>query len=104
MYRLLYCYHNMELLNSLLFMPNEMSPYILLGFFIAGLMHTFVPQKTFARHLAGTGWRSVINSVAVGIPLPLCSCGVLPAAISMRRNGASRAAFTSFFNDVTFSF
>ena len=98
MYRLLYCYQNMELLNSLLFMPNEMSPYI------AGLMHTFVPQKTFARHLAGTGWRSVIKSAAVGIPLPLCSCGVLPAAISMRRNGASRAAFTSFFNDVTFSF
>jgi len=77
---------------------------LLLGFFIAGLMHAFVPQKTFARHLAGTGWRSVIKSAAVGIPLPLCSCGVLPAAISMRHNGASRAAFTSFFNDVTFSF
>lgn len=44
-----------QLLNSLLFMLNEMSPYILLGFFIAGLMHAFVPQKTFARHLAGTG-------------------------------------------------
>ena len=41
-------------------MLNEMSPYILLGFFIAGLMHTFVPQKTFARHLVGTGWRSVV--------------------------------------------
>lgn len=86
----------MELLNSLLFMLNEMSPYILLGFFIAGLMHAFVPQKTFARHLAGTGWRSVVKSAAIGIPLPLCSCGVLPAAISMRRNGASRAASTSF--------
>lgn len=86
----------MELLNSLLFMLNEMSPYILLGFFIAGLMHAFVPQKMFARHLAGTGWRSVVKSAAIGIPLPLCSCGVLPAAISMRRNGASRAASTSF--------
>ena len=86
----------MDLLNSLLFMLNKMSPYILLGFFIAGLMHAFVPQKTFARHLAGTGWRSVVKSAAIGIPLPLCSCGVLPAAISMRRNGASRAASTSF--------
>lgn len=86
----------MGLLNSLLFMLNEMSPYILLGFFIAGLVHAFVPQKTFARHLAGTGWRSVVKSAAIGIPLPLCSCGVLPAAISMRRNGASRAASTSF--------
>lgn len=86
----------MELLRSLLFMLNEMSPYILLGFFIAGLMHAFVPQRTFARHLAGTGWRSVVKAAAIGIPLPLCSCGVLPTAIAMRRNGASRASSTSF--------
>lgn len=86
----------MELLNSLLFMLNEMSPYILLGFFIAGIMHAFIPQKTFARHLSGTGWKSVIKAALIGIPLPLCSCGVLPTAIAMRRNGASRAASTSF--------
>lgn len=86
----------MELVNSLLFMLNEMSPYILLGFLIAGLMHAFIPQNTFARHLSGTGWRSVIKSVLIGIPLPLCSCGVLPTAIAMRRNGASNASSTSF--------
>lgn len=86
----------MELLNSLLFMLNEMSPYILLGFLIAGLMHSFIPQNTFARHLSGTGWKSVVKSALIGIPLPLCSCGVLPTAIAMRRNGASRAASTSF--------
>lgn len=86
----------MELLNSLLFMLNEMSPFILLGFFIAGLIHAFVPQKTFARHLAGTDWRVVVKSAAIGVPLPLCSCGVLPAAIAMHRNGASRASSTSF--------
>lgn len=77
-------------------MLNEMSPYILLGFLIAGVMHAFVPQQTFARHLSGTGWRSVVKSAAIGVPLPLCSCGVLPAAIAMRRNGASRASATSF--------
>lgn len=86
----------MELLHSLLFMLNEMSPYILLGFFIAGVMHAFIPQRTFARHLSGTGWKAVVKSAAIGIPLPLCSCGVLPTAIAMRRNGASRAASTSF--------
>lgn len=86
----------MELLNSLLFMLNEMSPYILLGFLIAGLMHAFMPQQTFARHLGGTGWRPVVKSAMVGVPLPLCSCGVLPTAVAMRRNGASRAASTSF--------
>lgn len=86
----------MELLHSLLFMLNEMSPYILLGFFIAGLMHAFIPQRTLAHHLAGTGWRPVVKAAMIGIPLPLCSCGVLPTAIAMRRNGASRAASTSF--------
>lgn len=86
----------MELIHSLLFMLNEMSPYILLGFLIAGIMHAFIPQSTFSRHLAGRGWRSVTKAALVGIPLPLCSCGVLPTAIAMRRNGASRAASTSF--------
>lgn len=86
----------MELIHSLLFMLNEMSPYILLGFLIAGVMHAFIPQQTFSRHLAGTGWKAVIKSALIGIPLPLCSCGVLPTAIAMRRNGASRAASTSF--------
>lgn len=86
----------MELINSLLFMLNEMSPYIMLGFLIAGIMHAFIPQKTFARHLSGTGLKAVVKSALIGIPLPLCSCGVLPTAIAMRRNGASRAASTSF--------
>ncbi len=86
----------MELLNSLLYMLNEMSPYILLGFFIAGLMHAFISQRTFTRYLSGTGWRASLKSALIGVPLPLCSCGVLPTAIGMRRNGASRAASTSF--------
>lgn len=77
-------------------MLNEMSPYILLGFLIAGVMHAFIPQRTFARHLSGTGFKAVVKSALIGIPLPLCSCGVLPTAIAMRRNGASRAASTAF--------
>lgn len=86
----------MDLLNSLFMMLNEMSPYILLGFLIAGLMHAFVPRRSMARHLSGTGWRAVVKAAMIGVPLPLCSCGVLPTAIAMRRAGASRAASTSF--------
>ena len=86
----------MELINSLIFMLNEMSPYILLGFLIAGLMHAFVTQRAFSRHLSGRGWKPVVKAALIGVPLPLCSCGVLPTAIAMRRNGASRAASTSF--------
>lgn len=86
----------MELINALIFMLNEMSPYILLGFFVAGLMQAFVPQSTMSRHLSGTGLSAVVKAAALGVPLPLCSCGVLPTAIAMRRAGASKAASTSF--------
>lgn len=86
----------MKVLESLLFMLNQMSPYILLGFLIAGLIYAFVPQKMMSRHLAGTGFGSVFKAALFGVPLPLCSCGVLPTAIGLRRSGASRAASTSF--------
>ena len=86
----------MQIINSLIFMLAEMAPYILLGFLIAGLLHAFVTPAAFARHLSGRGIKSVVKAAAVGVPLPLCSCGVLPAAIAMRRGGASKAASTSF--------
>lgn len=86
----------MELLNSLLYMLGEMAPYILLGFLIAGVMHAFIPRRQMARHLSGSGWKSVAKAAAIGVPLPLCSCGVLPTAIAMRRSGASKAATSSF--------
>lgn len=86
----------MHFLYSLLAILNEMSPYILLGFFIAGLLHVFVKPSMMARHLSGNGFKPVLKSALLGIPLPLCSCGVLPTAVSLRRAGASNAAATSF--------
>lgn len=85
-----------EILHTLLFMLNAMSPYILLGFLLAGLLHAFVPVRLMSRHLSGSGWRAVVKAAALGVPLPLCSCGVLPTAVALRRGGASRAATTSF--------
>ncbi len=82
--------------NTLLALLNEMSPYLLLGFFIAGLLHSFVPEQIYSRHLSESNWKSVFKAALFGIPLPLCSCGVLPTAVSLRNNGASRAASTSF--------
>ena len=86
----------MDYVNAFVSMLNGMSPYLLLGFFIAGLLHAFVPSAIYSRYLAGTGLRSVVTAAAFGIPLPLCSCGVLPTAVALRRSGASRAASTSF--------
>ena len=73
-----------------------MSPYLLLGFGIAGLMHTFVPNRLYSHYLSGHDFRSVFYAAALGVPLPLCSCGVLPTAMSLRREGASKGATTSF--------
>ena len=81
-----------EILNLI----NEMSPYLLLGFGIAGVMHTFVPTRLYHRYLSGYSFRSVFYAAALGVPLPLCSCGVLPTAMSLRHEGASKAATTSF--------
>lgn len=82
--------------HSLLTIINEMSPYILLGFIIAGFLHVFVKPQMMSRHLAGGGFKPVLKAALLGIPLPLCSCGVLPTAVSLRRQGASRGAVTSF--------
>ena len=91
--------HNMELhhlIHSFIAIINEMSPYILLGFLIAGILHVFVKESVLLRHLSGNGLKTVVKAAAIGIPLPLCSCGVLPTAVSLRRGGASKAATTSF--------
>ena len=88
--------HFQHILHSFLNILNEMSPYVLLGFFIAGILHVFINEATLTRHLSGNGWKSVVKAAAIGIPLPLCSCGVLPTAVSLRRQGASKAATTSF--------
>lgn len=73
-----------------------MAPYLMLGFFIAGLLYAFVPRQYYGRLVSRPGFRSVVNATLLGIPLPLCSCGVLPTTVSLRRNGASRGACTSF--------
>lgn len=85
-----------EFFTSLADILLQMAPYILLGFLIAGLLHVFISRSTMSRHLAGPGIGPVIKAALFGIPLPLCSCGVLPTAVSLRRNGASRGATTSF--------
>lgn len=73
-----------------------MSPYLLLGFFLAGVLHAFVPGGYYTRYLSRPTMGSVVNAALFGIPLPLCSCGVIPTAMSLRKDGASRGAVASF--------
>lgn len=83
-------------LDALVAMLAEMAPYLLLGFLVAGLLSTFVPRSLYARHLAPRSMGSVVKAALLGIPLPLCSCGVIPTSVSLRREGASHGACTSF--------
>jgi hypothetical protein len=74
----------------------EAAPWVLLGFAAAGAIHAWVPAESLARHLGGRGPGSVLKAALVGIPLPLCSCGVLPVAASLRKGGAGRGATAAF--------
>lgn len=75
---------------------NEMSPYLLLGFLFAGILHVFVPGVVYSRYLSGHNFRSVFYAALFGVPLPLCSCGVIPTAMGLRKEGASKGATVSF--------
>ncbi len=78
----------------------ESAPYVLFGFFAAGLLKALVPEEVVAKHLGNSSSGSVFKASLFGIPLPLCSCGVIPAAIGLRKQGASKGASASFMVSV----
>ena len=82
--------------TSLLNVVCEMAPYLLLGFLIAGVLHVFVPQKFYANYLSCNNKLSVLWAALLGVPLPLCSCGVIPTAIGLKNEKASKGAIASF--------
>jgi len=75
---------------------GEMAPYLLFGFFAAGILSIFISAETVEKHLGGRGLGPVIKAAFWGVPLPLCSCSVIPVATSLRRHGAGRGATAAF--------
>jgi len=74
----------------------EISPYLLIGVIAAGLLHLFLGKQFISRHLGKGGITSVIKATILGIPLPVCSCGVIPLASSLRKDGAHKSSVLSF--------
>ena len=74
----------------------EMAPYLWLGFAITFFLKWLVPPFWIRRHLGGEGWRPVLLATVAGLPLPLCSCGVLPVAAAIRREGGGRSGVAAF--------
>lgn len=74
----------------------ESSVYILFGLLISGLLRVFLSPSSVSRHFSRGRFRSVIKAALLGIPMPLCSCGVLPAAVALKKQGANKGATTAF--------
>jgi len=86
----------MDFLRELWGIMLEMSPYLLLGFLFAGLLKVYFPQRWIDKYMGKNDFTSVFNAALLGVPIPLCSCGVIPTGISLHRNGASKGASVAF--------
>ena len=86
----------MLLLSNFVALFLESAPWLILGLILAGMLKVFVSMSWMQQQLGGHGFKSTIKAALLGAPLPLCSCGVIPAAVGLRRSGASKAATTSF--------
>ena len=75
---------------------TEMSPYLLFGFFMAGILSIAVSKRLVQQHLGSKGFWSILKAAALGVPLPLCSCSVIPVSMSLRDHGASRGSTIAF--------
>ncbi len=74
----------------------ELSPSLLLGLLLAGLLHVYLPKGLVRRGMSRPDLRSAWRASLIGVPMPLCSCGVVPAALALKNEGASKGATTSF--------
>ena len=73
----------MEFFNNLLALCLEAAPWLVLGLIIGGLIKALIPTSFLQKHLSGNGFTSVVKAAVFGAPLPLCSCGVIPAALGL---------------------
>lgn len=83
-------------LEAVWWLTVEMAPWLLMGFAIAGLCGQLISQDFVERHLSRRSLGTILKAVVIGIPLPVCSCGVIPVAATLRKKGASKGAVAAF--------
>ena len=86
----------LSFLEAVYNLSNAMAIYILVGLLFAGLLHELIPDTLVKEHLGSDNVNSVVKATIFGIPLPVCSCGVIPIATSIKKSGASNGATLSF--------
>ena len=84
------------LLNACWSVLGQMAPYLILGFLLSGVLSVMISPRWVEKHLGGSRYGSIIKATLLGVPLPLCSCGVIPVAASLRKHGANKGATTAF--------
>lgn len=82
--------------NELVDLTLEMAPYLMLGFLFAGMLYAWFPAAKMTKYLGKNNAASALNAAILGVPLPLCSCGVIPTGVSFYKNGASKGSAVSF--------
>ncbi|MBI4845503.1 MAG: permease [Candidatus Omnitrophica bacterium] len=83
-------------LKEIIYLWLEISPYLLLGMAISGLLHVFLGKELISRQLGRGGIGSVVKATLLGIPLPVCSCGVIPIVRSLQKEGAHKSSVLAF--------
>ena len=86
----------LNILNEIWSVTLEMAPYLLFGFLMAGILSAIISRDFVKQHLGKGRFMGSIKAAIVGVPMPICSCGVIPLAASLRKQGASRGATASF--------
>ena len=89
--------HGIQFFHQLWHISTEAAPYLLFGFAMAALLHRYVSTEMLIRLLGRGRFRPAVTAAVVGIPLPLCSCSVVPTALAIQKKGASRGATLAFF-------
>ena len=85
-----------EFVHEFITLLSEMAPFLLLGFLLAGILHVWVPNHLYVPKISKSNFMSVLWAALFGVPLPICSCGVIPTSIALRKEGASKGASVSF--------
>ena len=85
-----------EFVHEFITLFSEMAPFLLLGFLLAGILHVWVPNHLYVPKISKSNFASVLWAALFGVPLPICSCGVIPTSIALRKEGASKGASVSF--------
>ncbi len=85
-----------ELFENFIVLFGEAAPWLCLGLLISGIIQAFIPQEVMASQLGDSSFKTIIKASLIGAPLPLCSCGVIPTALALKKAGASRGSTASF--------